>query len=148
MRIRDLADKPGTAGKWRSHDRFSHPGHRWTRSIYHYSTEMVWFTIDDEKGQFDDDIVEAYIGHGSRSDQDGVNQIFARIGALLEYRRDGNDPRIMDLQDRHFRYGISAVQDRLRPNDKTMHGWRFPKRINENFTFSEPDGWARWVVGG
>lgn len=137
MRIRDLADKEGVAGRWHSRDGYSSNSttpYRY-RAVYHYSTEMVWFTLDDE-GQFDDRIIVPHLGHGSKSDQDGISTIMARIGGKFRMLRDGNNARLEKLDARPVRYGIT---------DLDMHGWRFahndPPPIDE-----APSDWARWVV--
>lgn len=90
-RLADCAVKQQTAGAWRSVDIDK------DRYVYHYSTCMLGFPIDYE-GNFTGewDLVNVNLGHGSVSDQNGMNQLFSRAGIPMRYRRDsrGGGPRI------------------------------------------------------
>lgn len=115
MRIYELADKPGKAGKWSSSDEWSEHWKCHIRVVRHYGTTMLIFPIDLQSGRWtgDPDQVDIFRGWGSVSDQQGVNQLLARIGAPYYYsRKDGAS--IVRLERPQFRYGIS----RFRPADR------------------------------
>lgn len=117
MRIHELADRKGTAGKWCSVDRGVRGWCNVTRHIYHYETEMLSFVVaDDGLWDGDPDTVDYSIGHGSVSDQNGMNNLFARCAMNLVYRRDirGGGARIETLQSPHYRYRITRDDMRAR----------------------------------
>lgn len=107
--IKDTADRQVTAGRWKSID----DGRG--RVVYHYRTPMLAF-VTDEDGQWDGDLetVDYSIGHGSVSDQNGMNVLFARLGMPYIYRR-ARGARIETLDGPQFRYPVS---------DKSKHGWK------------------------
>lgn len=107
-----LADKAGRAGKWRSYDTDKavdgSPLPR-RRHVLHYDTTMLTFGVDDD-GKWDGnlDTVDYSTGHGSVSDQNGMNRLFARLGMPLYFKRAGGAS--IDLLDGpQFRYGISRT---------------------------------------
>ncbi len=109
--IKDTADRQVTAGKWRSWD----SEEPMTRNIYHYSTQMLSFKLDAE-GQWDGHLgtVDYSTGHGSLSDQKGMNTLFARLGMPYYFQRQGG-AGIVTLDGPQFRYSVT---------DKSKHGWR------------------------
>lgn len=109
--IKDTADRQVTAGKWQSWD----SEEPMTRNIYHYSTLMLSFKLDAE-GQWDGnlDTVDYSIGHGSVSDQNGMNTLFARLGMPYYYQRRGG-ASIVTLDAPNYSY---------RTTDRSKHGWR------------------------
>lgn len=104
MRNYQLADKPGRTKNWRSED----SANKVFRTIYHYSTGMLTFGLD-ANGKWDGDMdnVNYSTGHGSVSDQQTMNQLFARLGMPLYFSRSGG-AEIRELDKPQFRYGISA----------------------------------------
>jgi len=112
MRICDLADKPAKAGPWRSEDNegfFSCGG----RTVYHYSTTMLSWELDCD-GLWNGDLgtVVYSTGHGSVSDQGGMNQLFARLGMPLYFSRAGGS-EIQEMDKPLYRYGITPGTSRL-----------------------------------
>lgn len=90
MRIRDLPDYDNRrAGAWRVMT--DHYDNVSKRRIYHYSTCMLTFNPDDPSDEF---VLDYSIGHGSKSDQQGMNQLFWKLGLPLYYARNGGYPRI------------------------------------------------------
>lgn len=97
MRIIDMRPeitpfKAGTSrkvGKWSYEDKYVPIGGH-VRSIFHYSTHMLDFVgfvgeqrcIDAERGEYEDVIYwhaePVSIGHGSVSDQGGMNQLMSK----------------------------------------------------------------------
>jgi hypothetical protein len=94
--IRRADGRAGSHGAWRVH--------RWTpanggacATLYHYRTAMLSWRID----QPDDPSVLAYgTGHGSVSDQGGMNTAFRALGLPYRFDRDqrGGGPRITELR--------------------------------------------------
>ena len=102
-----LADKAGRAGKWSSYDEPRLDGRWGRRTVFHYSTAMLSFDIDaNDKWDGNIDTIDYSTGHGSVSDQNGMNRLFARLGMPLYYRRSGGAD-IVELDAPQFRYGIS-----------------------------------------
>lgn len=99
MRNYQLADKPGRTKNWRSED-FTCGGTTYRR-IWHYSTCMLEFVVDTKQVSY------YHTGHGSASDQQTMNQFFARIGAPYYFSRKGG-AEIVKLDQPQYRYGISA----------------------------------------
>jgi hypothetical protein len=83
-----------TASSWVSHDVTDDDGFA-VRVVWHYSTLMVEF-VDMGDGSWWAGAVS--VGHGSVSDQNGVNTLFQSVGSDLRYRRDakGGGPRIVN----------------------------------------------------
>lgn len=78
-------------------------GYRWDgnedfkfRYIYHYGSLMAVITRTEHEGVTCDGFVPQGVGHGSVSDQNGMNRIMQRLGVPMRYRRDGGDPRYED----------------------------------------------------
>ena len=82
MRIVDLIHKDATAGKW--HSRSVVYGGTTYRQIYHYSTMMLEVNVDMGI------VTNWNIGHGSVSDQMGVNKLLKALDAPWYYRRKGS----------------------------------------------------------
>lgn len=61
-------------------------------NVYHFNTLMLAIYSDGQ-------IIRSAVGHGSVSDQQGMNQVFRQLGLPLYYRRDsrGGGPRIEEL---------------------------------------------------
>lgn len=94
--IRDLADgnaHAGSGGAWRSvTEDFTvdtRRSYKW-RTIFHYETVMLAFALNDE-GKWDGntDNVVYNIGHGSVSDQNGMNKLFRHMNMPLYFVRQG-----------------------------------------------------------
>jgi hypothetical protein len=86
--------KTRTASSWRSFDWRGDQSQ--FRDIYHYSTLMGRFVRDDSGRWWP---VFLGVGHGSASDQNGMNQILMGLGiGTIRYRRDarGGGPRYVD----------------------------------------------------
>lgn len=104
MQIKDLAHKDGRAGSggaWRTAtverhtnndgDRYSLTGPTIRRrQVWHYGTLMLEWTVDDEN-RWDGNVDTVYTstGHGSVSDQGGMNRLFRALGMPLRYNRAG-----------------------------------------------------------
>lgn len=91
MRIRDLASAPPTprrrrAGKWSTVDDGGY------RTLFHYSTAMLTWPLDRPR-----DVVVRSVGHGSVSDQQGVNQVLRALDGPFYYSRKGG----AEILDRH-----------------------------------------------
>jgi hypothetical protein len=91
MRIKDLAHKDGRAGHWRSETteygrRCTDPPARQVREIWHYSTMMLRFSVDQPS---DDRYLDYSTGHGSKSDQGGMNVLFRELGLPYYFSRMG-----------------------------------------------------------
>lgn len=89
MRVRDLAHKDGKAGSngaWHSYTYST--GHR---DIYHYSTLMLAYDTLVDGVHWDGNLDTVYVstGHGSVSDQGGMNQLFRELGMPLRFDRAG-----------------------------------------------------------
>lgn len=103
MRIQDLADKGATSGHWSSIT------YNNRRDVYHYATLMLSFGIkDNDPTTWDGDIdtVAYSTGHGSVSDQNGMNKLFARQAMPFYYQRSGG-AQIVTLDGPNYRYGIT-----------------------------------------
>lgn len=89
MKVRDLSPlvtdwqegKTRKAGKWSASD---YRTAYWHRDVLHYGTTMVQYISRDGSSW---DVAEVHTGHGSVSDQQGVNQLTAAWG--LYYSRKG-----------------------------------------------------------
>ena len=93
-----IENRKGTAGPWRVARVVNREGSAMLDDVYqlwHYDTCMLEWCEND----FGSTVTYTNIGHGSVSDQNGVNKAFAILGAGLRYRRDqaGGGPRIVIL---------------------------------------------------
>lgn len=107
-RMVDCADKACRRGPWRSLDvpDLTVSGRKIVRrSVYHYSTLMLSFTVTED-GDWDGSPVVTSTGHGSVSDQQGMNKLFARLGMPLYFSRKGG-ASVEVLDGPQWRYGIS-----------------------------------------
>jgi len=70
-------------------------------ALYHYGTKMLEWVWDEREAQ----ITGWWVGHGSVSDQTGVNAALDALGSPLRYHRDarGGGPRVNP-----FRAGVGA----------------------------------------
>lgn len=61
-------------------------------SLYHYGTKMLEWIWDAREAQ----ITGWWVGHGSVSDQQGVNAALSALGSPMRYYRDtrGGGPRV------------------------------------------------------
>jgi hypothetical protein len=95
----------GTAGNWRVHPRAVLDNGELSEDfaeLWHYQTRMlVWNRQTRE-------VYDWSTGHGSQSDQNGLNQAFAVLGARYYYSRAGG-AAIRELDKPNFRYGLSAA---------------------------------------
>lgn len=107
--IADTADKAIKAGHWYSTE--SHELRRGVavtrRYVMHYSTVMLSFNVDDD-GEWDGnmDTVDYSTGHGSVTDQQGMNKLFARLAMPLYFRRAGG-AEVIALSTPNYKYGIT-----------------------------------------
>lgn len=79
-----------TVGHWEFCDGYTAYGSDWTdhRSVYHYDTLMgEWYNTNGEGWKF----APLSVGHGSVSDQQGMNKILKDSG--WTYRRNDGCPR-------------------------------------------------------
>ena len=96
MKIKDLAKQDGSAGSngaWRSVSFIDIEGNP-RRSIFHYSTLMLQYTsAPDIDGPCSWDgstsTVFTSTGHGSVSDQGGMNQLFRALDMPFYFSRAG-----------------------------------------------------------
>jgi len=82
MRVRDLVHKDGKAGSnssWRSHLTTCGTA----RQVYHYSTLMLEFDLATKE------VTYVSTGHGSVSDQRGMNEMFRELDAGMYFSRAG-----------------------------------------------------------
>lgn len=100
MRNYQLADKAGCTKNWRSED------YNGYREVYHYSTLMLKFDISTRE------VIYTSTGHGSVSDQQTMNQLFARLEMPLYFSRAGG-AEIRELDAPQYRYGVSPGTPRL-----------------------------------
>ncbi len=114
----DCADKAVRAGAWESVERGVHGMCDVRRHVYHYETDMLSFVVKRTPGtvaEWDGNLetVDYSIGHGSVSDQNGMNKLFARLSMPLVYLRDGKGggARVEVLSAPQYRWGIT-VQER------------------------------------
>jgi hypothetical protein len=64
------------------------------RIVRHYDTPMCEFVIADPATPWNDHWCGVLsVGHGSVSDQNGMNQLLASVGSDVRYWRDGGKPR-------------------------------------------------------
>lgn len=91
--IRNTKGRAGSGGSWRV-DRSGD-----TATLWHYATPMLTWNVNDPA---DADVLDYSTGHGSVSDQGGMNQAFRALGLPLRFDRDGRGggPRITDIADR------------------------------------------------
>jgi hypothetical protein len=87
------------AGNWRSLCHTDDDGRKIV-TVYHYATEMIQFYARPKHPDFP--VAERFIshvdlGHGSKSDQDGMNRIFRKLGLSWYYSRKGGSAQIIDL---------------------------------------------------
>lgn len=70
------------------------------RIIYHYTTPMLRFTVDDEGNPLtnvEGCRVSFSTGHGSVSDQQGMNRLFRKLGLPFYFsRKGGADISLLD----------------------------------------------------
>lgn len=89
--IAELARKDTRAGSnrsWHSHT-YREKGNQY-REVWHYSTLMLRYSTDSGT-KWDGNLNTVYVstGHGSVSDQGGLNQLFRALGMPLYYSRAG-----------------------------------------------------------
>lgn len=90
MRISELPFKLGRAGhygSWRSFDDYCHANGQVVRVVKHYDTRMITFLLDT--GGSPVEVVDYSIGHGSVSDQNGMNKLFRAVGSDHYFSRQG-----------------------------------------------------------
>lgn len=89
-------------------------------NVNHYWTQMIQFAVRTKKPYYPipvRNVSHVDIGHGSKSDQKGMNRIFIKLGLPWYYARNNKDPRILEipkdekelptyLQDRRVRVDI------------------------------------------
>ena len=84
------SDRTITVGNWSFSDGYDAFGNDWTniRSVYHYDTLMgEFYSTNNEPWKF----APLSVGHGSVSDQQGMNRILKDTG--WTYRRNDGKPR-------------------------------------------------------
>lgn len=103
----EIADKPKVCKHWRSYQDGS-----WMQ-VFHYSTLMLAWHIG-ERGKWDGNVDTVYYstGHGSVSDQNGMNNLFARLGMPFYFSRAGG-ARISELDAPLYKYGVTPGSSRL-----------------------------------
>lgn len=101
MRIADMGDmstwregRRVKVGNWSFRDSLSVDGEDRLRDVYHYGTNMATLYVS-LVGGWGEGVCYLNVGHGSVSDQGGMNQVLARCGSAIRYRRDwkGGGPR-------------------------------------------------------
>lgn len=112
--MHEIVDGPNTkkCGPWSTNDNheifFGEGKHR--RSVFHYRTCMLTYTVT-ENGEWDGDVDSIWkgTGHGSKSDQGGMNRIFARLSMPFCFRLDrkGGGPRVERLNSPLYQYKIT-----------------------------------------
>jgi hypothetical protein len=106
MMLTELATRDGRAGKWRAETHYDKDARAW-HAIYHYSTKMLEYTVavtTNETGRavryrWDGNLsrVRGRLGHGSKSDQQGMNRLFEEIGLPFYYiRKEGAEIQSTD----------------------------------------------------
>ena len=100
MKISDMSpmvtefknDRSRTVGNWSFAD-YTSSGVR-TRDVYHYSTLMVRFRVDSWAGTVWG-VHKVTIGHGTVSDQGGINNLVGSFGFRMA--RNGGWPRVTNI---------------------------------------------------
>lgn len=77
-----------TASSWQSVDSVDQFGDK-VRRVYHYTTLMCEFIVNDDATWCG----VLSVGHGSKSDQKGMNTLLQSVGSAVRYYRDGGNPR-------------------------------------------------------
>jgi hypothetical protein len=91
--IRRAHGRAGSNGAWRVERMESGT----IATLWHYSTPMLTWAVDQPANPA---VLDYGIGHGSVSDQGGMNVAFRTLGLALRYDRDqrGGGPRITELK--------------------------------------------------
>lgn len=107
MQLEDILLKNRTPGKTvKAHNWFSYC---WENDdgelildVYHHFTQMIQFKLRNKEPYNRipvRSVMHLDIGHGSKSDQKGMNRIFVALGLPWYYARDKKNPRILKLLD-------------------------------------------------
>ena len=66
------------------------------RQVWHYGTLMGEFVEGDEGSWW---LGAMTVGHGSVSDQNGMNTLFQSVGSPVRMKRDGGNPRYVNTEN-------------------------------------------------
>lgn len=141
-----VAAAHGRAGKWHvtrvTYNDTSPP--REYATLYHYSTAMLTWRVDNPA-----EPIAISLGHGSVSDQAGMNQAFRILGMPLYYSRAGG-ARIVDgtdtRRDDYIRSGLDWETYCLRHPLPTYRRWRKGRGVVE-YVYA-PKGYERVAAMG
>jgi hypothetical protein len=121
--LTDCLYRPMRAGHWRSENL-----DECNRSVWHYSTIMLTFCIDSE-GRPDTSVGSTLLmslGHGSVSDQQGMNRMFRALNVPFYYSRSGGAQITCNDPDWRMSEVVSGTHARLFqsvPVAKVLDGW-------------------------
>ena len=85
-------DREFKCGHWTAHDYCVGPGHIRFRDVYHYGTMMVRYAYTDHWF-----VNRVTIGHGTVSDQGGVNALVGHYGFRMLRDAAGGGPRVVNV---------------------------------------------------
>ena len=111
MSIRDIIKakrgRAGSGGSWRVESGESDPFVGSEFELWHYSTLMLRWRESRRNGV---EILYTSTGHGSVSDQGGMNTAFRVLGVPLRFDRDarGGGPRITDITEQLRAAGVAT----------------------------------------
>jgi hypothetical protein len=91
--------KTATAGHWFSYCWENDDGEL-ILNVTHHFTQMIQFKIRNKQPYFPipvRSVLHVDTGHGSKSDQKGMNRIFVALGLPWYYARNNKNPRILRL---------------------------------------------------
>ncbi|HSW91501.1 MAG TPA: hypothetical protein VLG09_02555 [Candidatus Saccharimonadales bacterium] len=98
MRHRVRADRVGTIGAW-SISQDVDKDNKTYYHLYHYATRMVsWYRNEDGTAE----VFYTNIGHGSVSDQQGVNAALYELNAPMRYARNGGYARYEEIKKEEY----------------------------------------------
>jgi len=84
MTIKELIEQgEGKAHNWKVVKPDTAPGDGDLRELYHHSTRMLTWNHTTKE------VIDWDLGHGSKSDQDGMNIAFQVLGSKYYYSRKG-----------------------------------------------------------
>ena len=106
MRLEELLEnrtpgKTATAHNWFSYC-WRNEDDELILNVTHHFTQMIQFKIRNKKPHFPiplRSVMHVDIGHGSKSDQKGMNRIFIALGLPWYYSRGDGVPKIVKLLD-------------------------------------------------